>query len=233
MAKLRPIDGQTLHQHRYRAGGGSPFRTPRVHPCEITCVSFHKKGEGESERERDCQQDADNGDDPILPPRQPRSREISLLPIQRIRALPTRVSRRVTTPFLRVPRKRGRETTKLPRVSLSLSLYLSSLSGSSTIFPDSSRSIITFSSFLLASSKTTTRSRIEEDVVSSCPCPAHQEESSDSNTLLVRIVTRYSGGDSFQFPFLPFWINAILASRKSRNREGLNCGKLIQRNRSQ
>lgn len=117
--------------------------------------------------------------------------------------------------------------------SLSLSLYLSSLSGSSTIFPDSSRSIITFSSFLLASSKTTTRSRIEEDVVSSCPCPAHQEESSDSNTLLVRIVTRYSGGDSFQFPFLPFWINAILASRKSRNREGLNCGKLIQRNRSQ
>lgn len=121
---MRPIDGQTLHQHRYRAGGGSPFRTPRVHPCEITCVSFHKKGEGESERERDCQQDADNGDDPILPPRQPRSREISLLPIQRIRALPTRVSRRVTTPFLRVPRKRGRETTKLPRVSLSLSLSL-------------------------------------------------------------------------------------------------------------
>lgn len=48
---MRPIDGQTLHQHRYRAGGGSPFRTPRVHPCEITCVSFHKKGEGESERE--------------------------------------------------------------------------------------------------------------------------------------------------------------------------------------
>lgn len=115
------LTGRRFISIGYRAGGGSLFRTPRVHPCEITCVSFHKKGEGRA-RERDCQQDADNGDDPILPPRQPRSREISLLPIQRIRALPTRVSRRVTTPFLRVPRKRGRETTKLPRVSLSLSI---------------------------------------------------------------------------------------------------------------
>lgn len=60
------------------------------------------------ERGRDCQQDAD---DPTSSSSATKRREISLLPIQRIRALPARVTSRrgLQLPFFELLRKRSRE----------------------------------------------------------------------------------------------------------------------------
>lgn len=124
-------------------------------------------------KERDCQQDADNGDDPAssssatrnFPPAD------SADPCS-----PARVSRRVTTPFFELlEREEG----------LSLeSLFLSRLfRGRAPSFP---RSIITFFPFLLARRSKTT---IEEDVVSSVPPTNEREESSNAVLGRARLVS--------------------------------------------
>lgn len=118
MPKLRPIDGQTLHQHRYIgklfiADSGGRFDLSNPFPWIAFLAKqrvFHFTGRRRwwRERGRDCQQDAD---DPTSSSSATKRREISLLPIQRIRALPARVTSRrgLQLPFFELLRKRGRE----------------------------------------------------------------------------------------------------------------------------
>lgn len=136
------------------------------------------------ERGRDCQQDAD---DPTSSSSATKRREISLLPIQRIRALPARVTSRrgLQLPFFELLRKRGRERERFP-LSFGVEYHLSRfLAFHYHLF-----------SFLAGAAFENT---IEEDVVSSCPCPAHEKKVAISNTV-TRRYSRFVSIFYFLFP---------------------------------